>query len=180
MNTSARYIKMCAQSSLRVRPAERAQHEQRTDGTPWLRVRRRAARLPPEQVDAHAVDLSRDRDAAWERAARLTVLAREMGTELDRLRETVAGLTPQTYEALGGRARELYELGVEEATAVREGGRHDARRMVAEAEEAGLLLRGPRRRTPTRCAGRPRSGPGTCCWPPRPRPTICAKRPGAG
>ncbi|WP_327729356.1 cellulose-binding protein [Streptomyces sp. NBC_00487] len=96
----------------------------------------------PEQVDAHAVDLSRDRDAAWERAARLTVLAREMGTELDRLRETVAGLTPQTYEALGGRARELYELGVEEATAVREGGRHDARRMVAEAEEAGLLLRG--------------------------------------
>ena len=46
--------------------------------------------------------------------ARLTVLAREMGADLALLRETVAGLAPQTYEALGGRARELFELGVDE------------------------------------------------------------------
>ncbi|MGW0845210.1 cellulose-binding protein [Streptomyces sp. NPDC002787] len=96
----------------------------------------------PDQVDACAAALWRDRDAAWERAARLTVLAREMGTELDRLRETVAGLTPQTYEALGGRARELYELGVAAAEAVRQGGRDEARRIVTEAEEAGARLRG--------------------------------------
>ncbi|MDX3645002.1 cellulose-binding protein [Streptomyces sp. MB09-02B] len=96
----------------------------------------------PDEVDAHAAALSRDRDAAWERAARLTVLAREMGTDLDLLRETVAGLRPQTYEALGGRARELFELGVAEGEAVREGGRDDARRIVADAEEAGQRLRG--------------------------------------
>ncbi|WP_327743986.1 cellulose-binding protein [Streptomyces europaeiscabiei] len=95
-----------------------------------------------DEVDAHTGALSRDRDAAWERAARLTVLAREMGGELDRLREAVAGLTPQTYEALGEGARQLFALGVEEAAAVREGGRHQARRMVAEAEETGLRLRG--------------------------------------
>ncbi|GHH87343.1 cellulose-binding protein [Streptomyces capitiformicae] len=91
----------------------------------------------PDQVYACAVALSQDRDAAWERAARLTVLAKDMDAELARLRATVAGLAPQTYEALGGRARELFELGVEEAGAVRAGGRLEAQRIVEEAEEAG-------------------------------------------
>ncbi|MCZ4516538.1 cellulose-binding protein, partial [Streptomyces sp. ActVer] len=75
----------------------------------------------PDQVEAYAAALSRGRDAAWERAARLTVLAREMEAEADRLHEVVAGLAPQTYETLGDRARRLFELGEEEAAAVSEG-----------------------------------------------------------
>ena len=64
----------------------------------------------PEQVDAYVDALFRDRDAAWERAARLTVLAKEMEAEAERLREEVAQLGPQTYEALGDQARRLFEL----------------------------------------------------------------------
>ncbi|MET7443136.1 cellulose-binding protein, partial [Streptomyces sp. NPDC005568] len=55
----------------------------------------------PEQVDAFTEALSRDRDAAWERAARLTVLANDMEEDAEDLREVVAGLAPQTYESLG-------------------------------------------------------------------------------
>jgi cell division septum initiation protein DivIVA len=105
-------------------------------GTPvpphgFVAVRGRGYR--PEQVDAFAAALSQDRDAAWERAARLTVLAKEMQAEAVRMRETVARLVPQTYDALGERARRLFELGVEEAAAVREGARQEARRLVEEA-----------------------------------------------
>ncbi|MFC8668984.1 cellulose-binding protein [Streptomyces sp. NPDC057199] len=95
----------------------------------------------PDQVDAYAAALSRGRDAAWERAARLTVLAREMETEADRLHEVVAGLAPQTYETLGDRARRLFELGEEEAAAVSEGARLEARLVVEEAETTGGQLR---------------------------------------
>ncbi|MFG3154546.1 cellulose-binding protein [Streptomyces sp. NPDC048219] len=97
----------------------------------FVTVRARGYR--PEQVDACAEALSRERDAAWERAARLTVLARRMGTELDRLRETVAGLTPQDYASLGDRARRLFRLGQEEAEAVRERGRRGARELMDRA-----------------------------------------------
>lgn len=94
----------------------------------FLAVRGRGYR--PEQVDEYAEALSEDRDAAWERAARLTVLARHMDSELERLREVVARLVPQTYESLGERARRLFELGQEEASAVREGARREARQLV--------------------------------------------------
>ncbi|MFJ8542856.1 cellulose-binding protein [Streptomyces sp. NPDC093586] len=97
----------------------------------FVTVRGRGYR--PEQVDACAEALSRERDAAWERAARLTVLAREMGAELDRLRETVAGLAPQGYEVLGERARRIFRLGQEEADAVRERGRRAAQELVDRA-----------------------------------------------
>ncbi|MDT0609974.1 cellulose-binding protein [Streptomyces lancefieldiae] len=89
----------------------------------------------PAQADACAEALSQERDAAWERAARLTVLAREMGTELERLRETVAGLAPQDYEALGERARRLFQLGQEEAEALREGARRAAESLMADARD---------------------------------------------
>ncbi|MET7704460.1 cellulose-binding protein, partial [Streptomyces sp. NPDC005485] len=95
----------------------------------------------PEQVEAYAAGLSLDRDAAWERAARLTVLAKDMDAEAGRLREVVAGLGPQTYEELGERARRIFQLGEEEAAAVVEQGRRDARLVVAEAEEAGRRVR---------------------------------------
>ncbi|GGW73545.1 cellulose-binding protein [Streptomyces caelestis] len=104
----------------------------------FLAVRGRGYR--PEQVDEYAEALSEDRDAAWERAARLTVLARHMDAELQQLREAVAQLVPQTYESLGERARRLFELGQEEAAAVREGARREARQLVdgACASAAGV------------------------------------------
>ncbi|MEI5099491.1 cellulose-binding protein [Streptomyces sp. PmtG] len=95
----------------------------------FVAVRGRGYR--PEQVEAYAAALSRDRDAAWERAARLTVLARDMGEESARLREVVARLAPQTYDTLGQRAQYLLELSEDEAASVRDAAATDAR----EAEE---------------------------------------------
>ncbi|MYS14690.1 DivIVA domain-containing protein, partial [Streptomyces sp. SID4982] len=85
----------------------------------------------PDQVDAYLAALSRDRDAAWERAARLTVLARRMEGESARLRETAAGLAPQEYDALGERARHAFGLLREEAAALRERAHDEARHQVA-------------------------------------------------
>ncbi|MBC7269619.1 MAG: cellulose-binding protein [Streptomyces sp.] len=91
----------------------------------------------PGQVDAFVVALSDDRDAAWERAARLTVLAREMEEDLEDLREVVAELRSQTYELLGERARRLFLLGEEEAADVRERARGAGREELARAETWG-------------------------------------------
>ncbi|USQ88757.1 cellulose-binding protein [Streptomyces phaeoluteigriseus] len=88
----------------------------------------------PAQVDAYTAALSADRDAAWERAARLTVLAKDMEAEAVRLREAVSRLAPQTYDGLGERARRIFQLGQEEAAAVREDARRAAREQVAQAE----------------------------------------------
>src|SRR5689334_20593466 len=101
----------------------------------FVTVRGRGYR--PEQVDAYFAALSRVRDTAWERAARLTVLAKEMDAEVGRLREVVARLAPQTYETLGERACRIRELGEEEAAAVRENARSAARLAVAEGEAGG-------------------------------------------
>ncbi|MEU8588310.1 cellulose-binding protein [Streptomyces sp. NPDC048664] len=90
----------------------------------------------PDQADACVTALSRDRDAAWERAARLTVLARDMEADLAGLRETVARLGPQTYESLGERARGLFDLALEEVAALGEEGRQRAHRQVEEARAA--------------------------------------------
>lgn len=99
----------------------------------FVTVRGRERGYRPDQVEELAAALSEERDAAWERAARLTVLAREMGTELERLREVVARLAPQDYEALGERARALFRLGREEAEAVRERARAEADGLLEEA-----------------------------------------------
>ncbi|MET8943088.1 cellulose-binding protein [Streptomyces sp. NPDC004542] len=87
----------------------------------------------PDRVDVFVEAISRDRDAAWERAARLTVLAKDMAVEAARLREAVARLAPQTYEALGEGARRLFQLGVEEAHALREAARDAGRAELAQA-----------------------------------------------
>ena len=105
----------------------------------FMAVRGRGYR--PEQVDAYAAALSRYRDAAWERAARLTVLAREMEAEAERLREVVATLAPQTYETLGEGARQIFALGEEEAASVRDTARLEVQRVVDEAEAAGQRVR---------------------------------------
>lgn len=126
---------MCAKSAV-VGQAERGSTLSSASGSPhgFVSVRRG---YRPDQVDAYTAALSQDRDAAWERAARLTVLAREMEAELARLRETVARLGPQTYEMLGDRARGLFGLAQEEAAAVREDARRGARQSVADAQEEG-------------------------------------------
>ncbi|MBA4865364.1 cellulose-binding protein [Streptomyces sp. PSKA54] len=100
----------------------------------FVAVRGRAYR--PAQVDAYVTRLSRERDEAWERAARLTVLAKDMEAEAERLREAVTGLAPQTYETLGERAQRILALGQEEAAAVLAAARDDAERVTAAAEEA--------------------------------------------
>lgn len=81
-------------------------------------VRGRGYRV--EQVERFLEELSEDRDAAWERAARLTVLANEMDTEVRALREHVDALGPASYETLGEGAQELLRLVEDEAAAVRE------------------------------------------------------------
>ncbi|MEU6556133.1 cellulose-binding protein [Streptomyces sp. NPDC046915] len=98
----------------------------------FVSVRGRGYR--PDRVDACVEALSRERDAAWERAARLTVLAKDMAAEVARLREAVAQLAPPTYESLGESARRLFQLGVEEAHAVRESARDAARTELAQAQ----------------------------------------------
>ncbi|MEU6280862.1 cellulose-binding protein [Streptomyces sp. NPDC047028] len=95
----------------------------------------------PAQVDAYLEALSRDRDAAWERAARLTVLAREMEAEAVALREAVAQLAPQTYESLGESARRLYQLVLDEAADVRVRARRAAEKQVAQAEASAQAVR---------------------------------------
>jgi cell division septum initiation protein DivIVA len=78
----------------------------------------------PEQVDQQVAALSQDRDNGWERAARLTVLAKQMEAEAAQLREQVASLAPQTYETLSPRAQQILGLAAEEA-----------QRVLAEARE---------------------------------------------
>ncbi|MBP2582642.1 cell division septum initiation protein DivIVA [Streptomyces sp. PvR006] len=91
----------------------------------------------PEQVDRHLAALSRDRDGAWERAARLTVLAKEMETEAARLRAAVEALVPHRYETLGDRAGKILELAeLEDETLVR-AAEAAAQSLAEAAEDAG-------------------------------------------
>ncbi|WP_371653153.1 MULTISPECIES: cellulose-binding protein [unclassified Streptomyces] len=94
-----------------------------------------------DQVDRQLAVLGEDRDAAWERAARLTVLAKRMEAEAAALRDRVAALGPQSYESLGRRAQTLYALAVEEADAVRAGAHEEAAGVRDSADTAGRLAR---------------------------------------
>ncbi|MDQ8708303.1 cellulose-binding protein [Streptomyces sp. LHD-70] len=95
----------------------------------------------PQQVDAYAASVYADRDAAWERAARLTVLAKEMEEEATRLREVVAQLPEQTYDTLSARARQLLATVEAEADDVLGAGQADALRESEEAEAYGRRQR---------------------------------------
>ncbi len=145
MNTSTRSIKICGKSSCRVRRMERGSRMSSATVSPrgFVAVRGRGYR--PDQVDAYAAAISQYRDAAWERAARLTVLAKDMEAEAGRMRVAVSRLAPQTYEALGERAQRLFQLGVEEAAALRESARRAAEDEVAQAVAcASGVLQGAR------------------------------------
>ncbi|MEV4196260.1 DivIVA domain-containing protein, partial [Streptomyces toxytricini] len=87
-----------------------------------------------DQVDRYLARLSGGRDEAWERVARLTVLAKQMEAEAERLREVVAALPPQTYDELSERARQILALAQEEAEAVRADAQADAADALAAAE----------------------------------------------
>src|SRR5690348_4283718 len=89
-----------------------------TSAAGFERVRGRGIGYRPDQVDRFLEELSEDRDAAWERAARLTVLANEMDAECTALRAQVEALPPEDFAALGPGAQELMELVEEEASAV--------------------------------------------------------------
>ncbi|MDV9193613.1 cellulose-binding protein, partial [Streptomyces sp. SR27] len=91
----------------------------------------------PEQVDRHLAALSEDRDGAWERAARLTVLAKEMEAEAARLREAVAALAPQRYEELGDRARKILELAEQEDETLVRAAEAEAQSLAEAADTAG-------------------------------------------
>ncbi|MFH8609486.1 cellulose-binding protein [Streptomyces sp. NPDC018029] len=105
----------------------------------FVTVRGRGYR--PEQVEAYAAGLSRARDEAWERAARLTVLAKDMEVEAEHLRDVVSRLAPQTYETLGERAQQILALAEAEAAALREAAETEARRLTETAEAAAREVR---------------------------------------
>lgn len=93
-----------------------------------------------DQVHDRLAALSRERDQAWERAARLTVLAKEMTAEAGRLKEAVEGLGPQTYEILGAPARQLLATAWETADHIRTSARDDARDDAAHADTEARRL----------------------------------------
>ncbi|MFD9356267.1 cellulose-binding protein [Streptomyces sp. NPDC060031] len=88
----------------------------------------------PQEVDRYLARLSGSRDEAWERVARLTVLAKRMEAEAERLREVVSSLAPQTYDELGERARRILLLVEEEADTVRADARADVSTTLGSAE----------------------------------------------
>ncbi|MCX4526227.1 MULTISPECIES: DivIVA domain-containing protein [unclassified Streptomyces] len=87
-----------------------------------------------DQVDRYLARLSDGRDEAWERVARLTVLAKRMEAEAGRLREAVSALAPQRYDDLSERARRILLLAEEEAEAVRGEARADVLAIQGAAE----------------------------------------------
>ncbi|MET8688343.1 cellulose-binding protein [Streptomyces sp. NPDC004732] len=105
----------------------------------FVTVRGRGYR--PEQVEAYAAGLSGARDGAWERAARLTVLAKDMEAEAEHLRDAVSRLAPQTYETLGERARQILTLAETEAAALRETAAAEAQALTGEAEAGAREVR---------------------------------------
>jgi cell division septum initiation protein DivIVA len=94
----------------------------------------------PDQVDRFLDELSEDRDAAWERAARLTVLANEMDAECTALRHQVEALGATSFDALGEGAQELLRLVEEEAAAVRDRAEMEAQYARDAAETARRTL----------------------------------------
>ncbi|MFG2194285.1 cellulose-binding protein [Streptomyces sp. NPDC048639] len=83
-------------------------------------VRGRERGYRPEQVDRIVGGLSASRDETWERAARLTVLVKEMEEKARHLREAAESLPQQTYEGLGTRAQDLLSLAESQSVDLRD------------------------------------------------------------
>ncbi|GHJ30924.1 hypothetical protein TPA0910_53570 [Streptomyces hygroscopicus subsp. sporocinereus] len=95
----------------------------------------------PAQVDHYVAELSEARDASWERAARLTVLANELTAEAERLREVIAQLAPQTYESLGDRAQLILMAAEEEVVCLRAAAEASAQEEWEAAQAAARAVR---------------------------------------
>jgi hypothetical protein len=104
-------------------------------------VRGRERGYRRDQVDCAVADLGVSRDRAWERAARLTVLLKELQEREGALREQVAALEPQTYEVLGPRAQELLALAEAEGTQLRDAAEGVAQELREDAEEEARSVR---------------------------------------
>ncbi|WP_419995594.1 hypothetical protein [Streptomyces boninensis] len=94
-----------------------------------------------EQVDAAVHRLADERDAAWERAARLTVLAKDMEAELIAVRAQLDSLGEQSFAELGDRAQFLLALAEEEAVDLLVRARAEADQVRGEAEGAATAVR---------------------------------------
>ncbi|GAA0339147.1 cellulose-binding protein [Streptomyces blastmyceticus] len=86
-------------------------------------------------------ECARRRDESWERAARLTVLAREMEDEVARLWQLVEQLPPQTYESLGHRAQGLLYTAQAEAAGLRERSEAEATSLMDAADAHARAVR---------------------------------------
>jgi hypothetical protein len=95
----------------------------------------------PAQVDRYVAELSEARDAAWERAARLTVLANELAADAERLREVITQLAPQTYESLGDRAQLILMAAEEEVGCLRASAEALAQEEWEAAQGAARVVR---------------------------------------
>ncbi|PWI46037.1 cellulose-binding protein [Streptomyces sp. ICBB 8177] len=95
----------------------------------------------PEQVEEYLAGLSAERDAAWERAARLTVLANDMDAEAAALRTALEALGTADYAALGEGAQRLLATVEEEAADVRARAEAAARAEYEAADRAARALR---------------------------------------
>ncbi|WKK21488.1 cellulose-binding protein [Streptomyces olivoreticuli] len=95
----------------------------------------------PEQVERALAECARRRDESWERAARLTVLAREMEDEVARLWQLVEQLPPQTYESLGHRAQGLLYTAQAEAAGLRERSEAEATSLMDAADAHARAVR---------------------------------------
>ncbi|MEU6706251.1 hypothetical protein [Streptomyces wuyuanensis] len=105
----------------------------------FVTVRGRGYRL--DQVDRYVAALARERDEAWQRAARLTRVVEEAAAEAVSLREFAEALGPPTYEPLGPRAQEVLDLAEKEAAAVLSTARDEARAACEAAEAEARRVR---------------------------------------
>ena len=132
----------------------------------------------PAGVDAFHAALAEDRDASWERAARLNCSPGHGGGG-----GAAAGAgrraRPETYASLGKRAQRVRRLAEEEATAVREQARHAARRRWNRRRNAPPTSAGPRRKRP-RAAADAREHVDRGCGPRARKPTGSDRRPPQG
>lgn len=105
----------------------------------FVTVRGRGYRL--DQVDRYVEALARERDEAWQRAARLTRVVEELAAEAVSLRQFAEALGPPTYEPLGPRAQEVLDLAEKEAAAVLSTAREEARTACEAAEAEARRVR---------------------------------------
>lgn len=94
----------------------------------------------PAQVDARLDALLLECAELREQDGRLTVLARELSDEADRLRAVVAALPEPTFASLGERASRILREAEEQATELAEMAAADTEQLRAEAREAGQAL----------------------------------------